>query len=208
MKITTRNLHLTLATLACLAVATGASAAEVAVRDSVAAASRNEPQIQELDEVLVRGGRLRDAIVDAEDDFFKLYNQLNKNSDFTTSCIFASVQADSQIKSRFCIPGFMADAMADQVYFSEQCKAAAGSPAGTTCYTPPTPQQVLMERKLEYANYMMKVIRSDPRLGDKAGHLDDLYHELVSVQQQYIKIKAVGSAGRAPSQSTVGPRQQ
>jgi hypothetical protein len=47
----------------------------------------------------------------------------------------------------------------------------------------------------------MKVIRSDERLGRMAGNLDDLYHELVSIQQRYLELKS----GRAPVQ---GPRVQ
>lgn len=186
-----------LALAAVLSMATGASAAEA---DNPAAAP---PAVadQELDEILVRGTRVREAIAAAEDEFFELYNTLNKDDDYSASCVFIAI-GDTQIRSHMCIPGFMADAMADQVYFAEQCRASADLGAPVPCYTPPTPQQVLIERSGGYASNLMKVIRSDERLGRMAGNLDNLYYELVAIQQQYVRVKDA-SAPAGPGQ---GPR--
>jgi len=40
----------------------------------------------------------------------------------------------------------------------------------------------------------MKVIKSDPRLEQMAGHLDDLYAEWAEVQRRYGSIKGEGKA--------------
>jgi hypothetical protein len=200
MRVTIRNVHLTIAALLSMAATVGSHAADGNSRSSAAAAADSQA-VQELDEILVRGTRVRDAIAAAEDEFFLLYNSLNKDDDYSASCVFIPL-GDTQIRSHICIPGFMADALADQVYFAEQCRASAVDGVAAPCYTPPTPQQVLTERSRSYANNLMKVIRSDERLGRMAGNLDNLYLELASIQQQYLKVRA-GSAATPP-----GPRAQ
>ncbi len=199
MQVTIRKLPLTIAALLSIAAATGTYAADIGAPDATAA-SGSDPTTQELDEIMVRGTRVREAIATAEDEFFMLYNSLNKDDDYSASCVFIPL-GDTQIRSHICIPGFMADAMADQVYFADQCRAAARDLAAAPCYTPPSPQDVLTERSKSYANNLMKVIRTDERLGRMAGNLDTLYHELNSIQQQYVKVRTE----RAPAQ---GPRIQ
>ena len=202
MQVTIRNICLSITTLLAIGATTGTWAAEGAAA-SVPAASGNGQAVAELDEIMVRGSRIREAIAAAEDEFFVLYNTLNKDDDYSASCVFIPL-GDTQIRSHLCIPGFMADAMADQVYFAEQCRISAGDVGAAPCYTPPTPQEVLTERSRGYANNLMKVIRSDARLGQMAGNLDNLYHELVSIQQQYFKVKAE----RGPARPSQGPRAQ
>jgi hypothetical protein len=167
--------------------------------------------VQELEEILVRGKRLRELIAEAEDDFFALYNRLNKDDDYSTSCIYVNTDTDTQIRSRLCIPGFMADALADQVYFQEQCQSPGQDEEGNDyppppCYTPPPPQLVLMERSAQYANNLMKVIKSDDRLGSMAGNLDDLYRELVGIQQQYIRVKTAEMQGKEAGKASQNSR--
>jgi hypothetical protein len=182
---------------------------------TAAAAPSSDAALPELTEIEVHGKRLRIAISDAQDDFFALYNKLNKDHDYDTSCVNVPLNADTQITQRMCIPGFYADALADQVYFQEECKAPASQTddQGNTidfspppCYTPPAPQLVLVSRAQAYANNLMKVIKSDPRLEEKAGHLDDLYRELYTVQQQYVKAKAADLAAKPTAKPTLGPR--
>lgn len=82
-------------------------------------------ELQELDEVFVRGGRLRDRIVRAEDEFYKLFNQLNTDDRYDTSCPYLNTDPDnpgSRIQFRMCLPGFVADAMADWAVFKAQCE--------------------------------------------------------------------------------------
>jgi hypothetical protein len=212
----TRNLYLTIAALLAIAapaaIAAVDEAAVVAPTPAAATAPANtatEAPLEELDEILVRGRSLIREIADAEDGFFKLFNKLNQDDDYDTSCVYLALDASSQIKSRTCIPGFVADAMADQVYFAEQCKAPvdeAGNPLSPPpCFTPPPPQLVLLERSDAYAAHLMKLIKGDPRLGDMAGRLDNLYTELNSVQRKYIKVRT----DQMPEKTTrheLGPR--
>jgi TolA-binding protein len=236
--------------------APSAPAAPTAV---VASPSAGEADIQELDEVLVRGERLVKAINDAEDNFYDLFNKVNTDNDYDTSCVYLNTDPDnpgSQIKSRVCIPGFVADAMADWAQWKVRCQppvdgfdefdcldrskdnriswqeASArpeleadftnldeddngsldrqefsnqtyGSPA---LYQPPPPQLVLMERSNDWYDHMMKVINTDPRLQEMAGHLDDLYHELQDVQYTYQQFTAKDEAERKPVKVNLGPR--
>jgi hypothetical protein len=192
MNVISRNLRLGVAALLCAAAASGTYAAE----ESVAVAG-DAQQVQELDQIMVRGTRVREAIANAEDEFFALYNTLNKDDDYSASCVFIPL-GDTQIRSHICIPGFMADALADQVYFADQCRTLGGDQAAAACYTPPPPQAVLSDRAKPYANHLLKVIRSDDRLGRMAGNLDDLYHELGSIQQRYMELKSARSPVQGP----------
>jgi hypothetical protein len=209
----TRNFWLAIAAVA--ACGTGAAvAADAAPAPAPAAAAAPTSELQELDEILVRGSSLRERIADAEDSFFQLYNKLNKNDDYDASCVYVNTDSLSKIKSRMCIPGFYADALADQVYFMMQCQSdsVTDDEGNTTeyqavaCFTPPPPQVVLTQRAKDYANNMMKVINSDPRLQKMAGNLDDMYHELVGIQTQYLKIKASTMGDRTPAKPVDGPR--
>ena len=129
MNVTIRNLRPGIAALLCMAAATGTYAAE-----EDAASATDSQQVQELDQIMVRGTRVREAIANAEDEFFALYNTVNKDDDYSASCVFIPL-GDTQIRSHICIPGFMADAMADQLYFADQCRAAAGGAGTTACNT-------------------------------------------------------------------------
>jgi hypothetical protein len=64
--------------------------------------------IDELKEVWVRGKRLSQVIEDAEDDFFDLYNKLNKDSQYDVYCGSMSLYSSSMIMVRKCVPGFIA----------------------------------------------------------------------------------------------------
>lgn len=82
-------------------------------------------ELEELDEVFVRGGRLRDRIIRAEDEFYKLFNQLNTDDQYDTNCPYLNTDPDnpgSRLQFRMCLPGFVADAMADWAVFKVQCE--------------------------------------------------------------------------------------
>jgi hypothetical protein len=201
--------HLATSTLGLTASAGAAEAAPPA-----AGAKPPIAEVLELDEIVVRGTSLRDLIADAEDVFFQAFNKANKDDDFDTSCVYVTMNSSDGIKSRVCIPGFYADALADQLYFQQQCLTETQEDedgneiqfAATACYTPPPPQAILTERAREYANHMLRVIRSDPSLQNMAGKLDDLYYELLDVQKQYLKVKSAGAPDRAPAAPVEGPR--
>lgn len=70
--------------------------------------------LDNLDEVVVRGKRATLAIAHLEDDFFKLYNKLNKDDRYDVNCAYVNTDPDnpgSALRSRICIPVFVADAM-------------------------------------------------------------------------------------------------
>jgi hypothetical protein len=117
-----KTLRLALVTALCLA-GTAASAAEVESTASPAS-SAADVELMELDEVVVRGRRIREAIVDAEDDFYKLYNQLNKDDKYDVNCTYLNNpdSPGSRIKVRMCIPVFVADAMTDYAIWKSQCQ--------------------------------------------------------------------------------------
>jgi hypothetical protein len=64
-------------------------------------------QLQELGEIWVRGKGLAEAIADAEDDFYQLYNKLNTDRDYQVACGYMSLEQGSMIMSRSCIPAFL-----------------------------------------------------------------------------------------------------
>lgn len=84
-----------------------------------------EPEtLLELDEVVVRGERLIDAIVKAEDAFYAIYNQVNKDNQYDVNCTRMNLTADSgsRMNSRLCLPSFVASAIADYAAFKVACE--------------------------------------------------------------------------------------
>ena len=54
---------------------------------------------------------------------------------------------------------------------------------------------------------MLRVIRTDPKLGDMAGNLDKLYFELLGVQRQYLRVKGITAAPeKDAAKPAEGPR--
>ncbi len=115
------NPRMVLLALVCAIGVQIAMAAEAAVSASTAAPAAPLREDEELDQIVVRGESIIKAINDAEDNFYDLFNRVNKDDDYDTRCVYLELNPTSRIASRVCLPGFMADAMADQVYFAEQC---------------------------------------------------------------------------------------
>ena len=270
LSVFVRQLRLILAAVIAMTVAMASIAQQVtpaaspppaAVSATTAAtetAQSPEEQLQELGEIMVRGKRLLDLIADEEDDFYALFNQVNKDEKYDTSCVYLNLDPQSltaSIKSRVCIPGFVADAMTDFAVWKARCQPpyegfdefdcldrnkdgriswqeatarqeldaefntldadldgklardefgnqSFGAPVS---YQPPPPQLVLMEGTKAWYDHMMKVIKEDPRLGEMAGKLDDLYRELAQVQSRYEELDPQEQAIRASRRET-GPR--
>ncbi|MFO7325762.1 MAG: hypothetical protein DIU62_008610 [Pseudomonadota bacterium] len=198
--------------------------------------------LQELDEILVHGKRLRDRIVEAENEFYKLYNQINKDNDYDMNCTLLNLSADtgSRLNQRVCLPVFAAEAIAEYTVFRAQCQPpmdgfdefscldrnrderlsrqeAAVRPSldaqfmtldadlngyltrdelppegtgGAQGYIPPPPELVIAERSKRWYDHMMAVIRSDPRLQEMAGRLDELHMEMTLTQRRVAEIEA------------------
>jgi hypothetical protein len=79
--------------------------------------------LEQLDEILVRGKRLRQVIIEAEDEFYELFNEVNQDEDYDTSCptLNVNVERGAARNTRVCLPGFMATAMADWAVSKVEC---------------------------------------------------------------------------------------
>lgn len=115
------------AALVILLAAAGAVAAQegqTGATAAVPAPAASEEQLMELEEVVVHGERLVNRIINAENEFYKLYNELNKDDRYDVNCPYLNLGADSgsQLSSRVCLPGFVATAIADYTAFKIQCE--------------------------------------------------------------------------------------
>ncbi len=168
----------------------------VAMTSSAGEAQLESEMILELEEVVVEGGRLYDRIVKAEDRFFKLYNELNKEDDFDTNCAFVPIDQDSRMEQRFCMPAFFADAKAEQVRLSQYCLSLIERDeegqvlSEGACYEPPSAELIFFDRRKAYVNNVLKIIDSDPRLKDMASELDSLHRQRDLLARKYDDIKA------------------
>jgi hypothetical protein len=75
-----------------------------------ATAAQGKPpveELQELDEIRVRGRLTANVVVDAENRFFRLYNKLNKDNRFDVYCEYMRLDPDSMIMQRACLPDFL-----------------------------------------------------------------------------------------------------
>lgn len=106
--------------LAALLVAT-ATPSNAASADDTVAATENDV---ELDEVLVIGKRLEERIVEAENEFYLLFNQVNKDDKFDVNCAYLNIDPDNRLAgtTQMCMPGFVADAIVDWTLFKMLCQ--------------------------------------------------------------------------------------
>src|SRR5690606_11294923 len=124
------NIGMNLATrICCITLAVGIAGAMPAIGQAASAdgptgqleapQAASEAPLLELEEVLVHGKRLQERIVEAEDEFYKLFNQVNKDDDYDTNCALLNLSADSgsRLNSRLCLPVFVAEAIADYTVF-------------------------------------------------------------------------------------------
>jgi hypothetical protein len=97
-------------------------AAMVAVAQAPTPAATTAEVIEELEEVVVHGRRLKDEIIKAEDKYFELFNEVNKDDRYDTKCLSLEMERDSRLQHRACIPGFVREAMADWAPFKARCQ--------------------------------------------------------------------------------------
>ncbi len=92
----------------------GAPASPLPTKWTVGEIPPGTPGLDDLDEVMVRGKRAAIMIADLEDEYYELYNKLNKDDRYDVHCLYTNTDPDnpgSSLLSRICIPGFVADAM-------------------------------------------------------------------------------------------------
>lgn len=145
-----------------------------------------EPQLplDELDEVVVSGLRLGDQIIDLENRFYTLYNELNKEDQFDMFCTLIPIRRGSAEMTRACLPKLYADAYSDSINWYYRCQA---QPVG--CYTPPDPTLVLFARNQDLSKNMLKVINSDPRLKEMNRERTELEIRLRTMQANFAQMK-------------------
>lgn len=200
-----------LALMLCAGVASIASAATEPTDTATASASRQAPveDLVQLDEIQVRGKRLARTIEDAEDDFFQLYNALNKDNNYDVTCGDMRLNG-SLVIQRTCIPGFLANYVMDQNGIATSGCArtslgpvAVSSPAGNgneLFYVDPCPgsrprlvtvsaDALAFHHRARYAATVVRVVKSDPRLLQKAATLTTLYQEMEQVQGRYKRVR-------------------
>lgn len=172
------------------------AAAETLVVPASLATEKPADQLQELDEVVVTGGRLYDRIVKAEDRFFKLYNDLNEEDDFDTNCANVPIDRDSRVEQRFCMPSFFADAKAEQVRLSQYClslqeKDEDGNVTSQgPCYEPPSAEQIFFHRRDDYVNNVLKVSRDSKQLSELLKEVEMLHRERAQYEHRYDELRA------------------
>lgn len=103
---------------ACVALASALVIALIPVGGANAASpaekAASPQELDELDEIMVRGKRAAVAIADLEDDFYKRYNKLNKDSRYDMHCAYLNIDPDnpgSALQTRVCMPEFVSDAL-------------------------------------------------------------------------------------------------
>ncbi|MEO8313949.1 MAG: hypothetical protein ABI645_04050 [Pseudomonadota bacterium] len=186
----------TLAQRPVIPVAEAPSLVDAPLLPVTAATEKSADQLQELDEVVVTGGRLYDRIVKAEDKFFKLYNELNDDDDFDTNCANVPIDKDSRLEQRFCMPSFFADAKAEQVRLSQYClslqqKDEDGNVTSNgVCYEPPTAEQIFFHRRDDYVDNMIKVINDNKELKQLAAEVEGLHRERAQYENRYEQLRA------------------
>jgi hypothetical protein len=202
-----------------LAWTAAASAAALAPESAPAAAQQTAQPTTELDEIWIHGKRLADRITAAEDEFFPIFNKVNKNDDYDIRCGYTYLSPDSLIMSRLCVPGFLGKDYGAPAIWGI-CSGAfpafrGGYAVMRLCteggYEPPSVEFIVMAKSDDLRKNMTKVISSDPRLRAMAAHLGDLYLELDSVQQRHRRAKGVGTRDTnrlnpKVSRTSAGPR--
>ena len=120
----------------------------------MASASQSTSKLEELDEITVEGKRLyqlRKAVIETEDKFYKLFNELNTNDDYDVHCA-DQAPTGSRITRRVCKPVFYADAEAQYAQ------------ALVNGYYAPPATMVALQRTDEYQKAMRKIVDADPKL--------------------------------------------
>ena len=166
-----------------LVLAAGVAGAAVQPSPDAAAGTRSEVaagQLEELDEVHVRGTRLwqmRREIVSFEDRIYARYNELNTNDDFDVNC-GREARLGTRIAQRVC-----------RVQYYEDAQAEYASALFSGYPPPPSPEIVELERGEEFRRHMLAVINGDRELRR-------LIRERDALEKRYLKEREKRFEGR------------
>lgn len=129
---------------------------------------------EELDEVRVLGRKLwqmREEIFEAEDRYYALYNELNKDRDFDVSCVMSG----THMKQRYCRARFFIDAQTDQA--QDMLRGRVAVP----------PELVQMQRQRDYRKAATAVLESSPELRRLASELIDMKQRYAQAREERFK---------------------
>lgn len=149
---------------------------------SVAPLGSNE---RTLNEVLVEGSplwKLRKKMVQVEDKFYALYNEVNKDKDFNVNCHIEK-PTGRIIKERVCRVEFIEDAQAVEVQ------------AMLDGHNAPPAAMVAEAREVDFEKHFLQVVNSDPRLRklvrerDALGKKYDQRHAEMSANHRWFRFE-------------------
>lgn len=166
-------------------------------------------EIAELEEVLVRGKLVANALAVAESRTFRLYNQLNKDNRFDVQCgdINPRLNRDTLAVKHGCAPEFLYLYAPTVHYipvttpslslFTDVTTPGAGRteilPTSTTSYIwyqiPGSARSIPAALQAEFAQNMQRVFDSDPALKEMASNLSLMYQEMDRTQAHYLKLQ-------------------
>lgn len=190
MCLAARKVCLALVSVLCVDLAMGAGAD--ADRQPVA-----EPD--ELEAIWVHGKSLVQRIEEAEDEFFEIYNKLNKTNRYDVQCGVTALSRDSMIMVRKCAPEYRLSYatyyLPDQNYGRYVGTSIGGDCWGSSyndCTRWPGREVTVLQgtigNQAEYARNVLNVIQSDQGLQARAADLGKLYTELELTQQRYVEL--------------------
>jgi hypothetical protein len=134
-------------------------------------------QAADIPEVVVESKRLstmRKEIIQTENKFFALFNQLNTDDDFDVHCNMEATTG-THLQKRLCLVQFYQDAQA------EWTRAQL-----TGDYAPP-PDLVALERGPEYKKRALQVINAHPELRRLVKERDALERKFNATRKQRLK---------------------
>jgi len=127
----------------------------------------------DLDEVVVSGARLdqvRKELLEAEDRFFRRYNELNTDDDFDVQC-HKEARLGTRLKNRHCRANFEEQAIreegqeAGKIFQSIQDQFREGVANPRLRGGPAVPGVVVAEmRRPEFVRHMKEVVSQNPEL--------------------------------------------
>lgn len=139
---------------------------------------------EQLDEVTVEGARLsrmRERIVAAEDRFYALYNELNKNDDYDVHCT-NEAPLGTRFKKRICRVEFYSRAKQE---YGASIAAMLGGVAGGGSAKSPT--LIALEREPEYRATMRQIVQENPALLRLLKERDALERRYIAARKQRFK---------------------
>lgn len=127
--------------------------------------------LEKLDQVQVYGSQqelpeLRQAVIEAEDRFFKRYNELNSNDDFDISCR-VEARTGTRLTARTCRPLYQENAVQEGAKQAVEMRQKFQSFGGANqLSTPPVPAAIaILARRPEFERHMRKLVLESPELG-------------------------------------------